>query len=98
MGGWRRSRFPGDSRTSVLAGTWAGLTSGFGMGPGVPRRYGRQNHHTMTGNAACAASGSGSNFGFVVLCLRVLFACVVWISLWIVTFRGFVLCFGGSRV
>ena len=46
VGGWRRSRFPGDSRTSVLAGTWAGLTAGFGMGPGVPRRYGRQNHRT----------------------------------------------------
>ncbi len=40
--------FPEDSRTSVPDGTWAGLTSGFGVGPGVPRRSGRQNHLTMT--------------------------------------------------
>ncbi len=40
---WRRSVFPKDSRTLVPDGTWAGLTAGFGKGPGVPRRRGRQN-------------------------------------------------------
>ena len=56
---------------STVGKTRAGLTSGFGMGPGDHRDYGRQNPQTIK-------VMFGGELIFVLRILRVL-----WISLWI---------------
>jgi hypothetical protein len=38
---------PGDSRTSVQHDTFAGLTAGFGMGPGVSRQLWQLSSHVF---------------------------------------------------
>jgi hypothetical protein len=41
ISGGQRSRLPMGASTIVQQGTWAGLTAGFGTGPGDHRRYDR---------------------------------------------------------
>src|SRR6266566_3121588 len=65
----KEGRLPTGSRTVVPQGTWAGLTSGFGMGPGVspPREREIYQHFDAGGSRAMMyRSGPSRACTFVV--------------------------------